>query len=395
MAATDDAPQQFANAQYEIYLNGMAGKVPDLPITYRQLERRAKKLLPAGAYGYVAGGAGAESTVAANRRAFERWRIVPRMLRDVGVRDMRTEVLGTSMPAPLMLAPIGVQSIVHPDGELATARAAAELGVPAILSTASSYTIEEFAEAMGDAPRWYQLYWPNDPELAASFLQRAEQSGYGAIVVTLDTWLLAWRPRDLEQAYLPFLKGIGVANYFSDPVFRASLEKPPEEDLQAAVGQWVAKYSDPTVTWDNLSLLRENTELPIVLKGIQHADDARRAADVGMDGIIVSNHGGRQVDGAIGSLDALPPIVDAVPDDFPVLFDSGVRTGADAFKAMALGARAVLIGRPYVWGLAVGGQDGVRHVVRGLLAELDLTLALSGYTNFGDVGPDVLVRERD
>jgi isopentenyl diphosphate isomerase/L-lactate dehydrogenase-like FMN-dependent dehydrogenase len=317
------------------------------------------------------------------------------MLRDVGVRDLRTDVLGTRLPAPLMLAPVGVQSIVHPDGELATGRAAAELGVPAVLSTASSYTIEQVAEAMGDAPRWFQLYWPSDPELAASFLQRAERAGYGAIVVTLDTWLLAWRPRDLEQAYLPFLKGIGVANYFSDPVFRASLEKPPEEDLQAAVGQWVAKYSDPTVTWDNLSLLRESTELPIVLKGIQHADDARRAADAGMDGIIVSNHGGRQVDGAIASLDALPPIVDAVPDDFPVLFDSGVRTGADAFKALALGARAVLIGRPFVWGLAVGGEQGVRQVLRGLLAELDLTVALSGHTGFGQVGPDVLVRERD
>jgi lactate 2-monooxygenase len=393
MAATDESPQQFANAQYEIYLGGMAGKVPDLPITYDQLEQRAQRELPVGAYGYVAGGAGDESTVRANRRAFERWRIVPRMLRDVGVRDMRTEVLGTKMPAPLMLAPIGVQSIVHPDGELATARAAAELGVPAILSTASSYTIEQVAEAMGDAPRWFQLYWPNDPELAVSFMQRAEAAGYGAIVVTLDTWLLAWRPRDLEQAYLPFLKGIGVANYFSDPVFRASLEKPPEEDLQAAVGQWVAKYSDPTVTWERLSLLRESTELPIVLKGIQHPDDARRAADVGMDGIVVSNHGGRQVDGAIGSLDALAPIVDAVPDDFPVLFDSGVRSGADAFKALALGARAVLIGRPYVWGLALGGEQGVRHVVRGLLAELDLTLALSGYTGLSQVGSDAMVRE--
>jgi L-lactate dehydrogenase (cytochrome) len=393
MAATDDSPEQFANAQYEIYLNGTAGKLPDLPITYAQLESLAQKQLPVGAYGYVAGGAGEESTVHANRRAFERWRIVPRMLRDVGSRDMRTELLGTRMPAPLMLAPVGVQSIVHPDGELATARAAAELGVPAILSTASSYTIEQVAEAMGDAPRWFQLYWPSDPDLAASFLQRAEVAGYGAIVVTLDTWLLGWRPRDLEQAYLPFLKGVGVANYFSDPVFRASLAKPPEEDLPAAVGQWVAKYSDPTVTWDRLSLLRESTELPIVLKGIQHPDDARRAADVGMDGIVVSNHGGRQVDGAIASLDALPPIVDAVPDDFPVLFDSGVRSGADAFKALALGARAVLIGRPWVWGLAVGGEQGVRHVVRGLLAELDLTLALSGHTGFGQVGPDALVRE--
>jgi isopentenyl diphosphate isomerase/L-lactate dehydrogenase-like FMN-dependent dehydrogenase len=331
----------------------------------------------------------------ANRRAFDRWRIVPRMLRDVGVRDMRTEILGTEMPAPLMLAPIGVQSIVHPDGELATARAATEAGVPHILSTASSFAMEEVAEAAGDGPRWYQLYWPNDPDLAASFLQRAEKSGYTAVVVTLDTWLLAWRPRDLEGAYLPFLKGIGTANYFSDPVFREGLEKPPEEDPQAAVGHWIGKFSDPTVTWERLAMLREATELPIILKGIQHPDDARRAVEEGVDGILVSNHGGRQVDGAIGSLDALPGIVDVVPDEFPVLFDSGVRSGADAFKALALGARAVVVGRPFVWGLAVGGQAGVHHVLRGLLAELDLTLALAGYTSFDEVGADALTRAHE
>ncbi len=395
MAATDDQPQQFADAQYEIYLQGLAGKVPEFPITHRQMERRAKKLLSSGAYGYVRGGAGDESTMAANRRAFERWRIVPRMLRDVGVRDVRTEILGTSLSAPFMLAPVGVQTIVHPDGELATARAAAESGFPHVLSTASSYPMEEVAEAAGDGPRWFQLYWPSDPELAVSFLQRAERAGYTAIVVTLDTWLLAWRPRDLEGAYLPFLKGNGVANYFTDPVFRAGLDKPPEEDMQAAIGHWIGKFSDPTVTWDDLSLLRDNTELPIVLKGIQHPDDARRAADSGVDGIVVSNHGGRQVDGAIGSLDALPGIVDAVPEDFPVLFDSGIRTGADAFKALALGARAVFIGRPFVWGLAVGGEQGVRHVVRGLLAELDLTLALSGHTSFDEVRPDALTLIHD
>jgi isopentenyl diphosphate isomerase/L-lactate dehydrogenase-like FMN-dependent dehydrogenase len=392
MAATDDVPQQFANAQYEIYLQGIADVLPEFPIGYDALEAKAREILPVGAYGYVAGGAGDESTMRANRAAFDRWRIVPRMLRDVTVRDMRGRLLGTALPAPLLLAPIGVQSIIHEDGELATARAAAELGIPAILSTAASHTIEEFAEAMGDAPRWYQLYWPSMPELTQSFLSRAEAAGYSAIVVTLDTSLLAWRPRDLEQAYLPFLKGIGVANYFSDPVFRAGLAKPPEEDLQAAVGHWVAAFSNPGMTWDDLEFLRSSTELPIVLKGIQHPDDARKAVDAGVDGIVVSNHGGRQVDGAIGSLDALPSIVDVVPDDFPVLFDSGIRNGSDVFKAMALGARAVLLGRPYAWGLAVGGEQGVRHVVRGILAQLDLTLALSGHTSFERVGPDALRR---
>ncbi len=386
---TGDQPQQFANAQYEIYLNGMAGKVPELPITHRQMERRAKKLLSAGAYGYVRGGAGIESTMAANRRAFDRWRIVPRMLRDVGVRDMRTEVLGTQMPAPLMLAPIGVQSIVHPDGELATARAAAELGIPHILSTASSHTIEQVGEAAGDGPRWYQLYWPNDPDLAASFLERAEKAGYTAIVVTLDTWLLAWRPRDLEGAYLPFLKGIGTANYFSDPVFRAGLEKPPEEDPGAAVLKFVGLFNNPALTWDDIAFLRDHTRLPLVLKGIQHPDDVRRAADIGADAVVCSNHGGRQVDGAVGSLDALPGVVEAA-GGLPVLFDSGVRTGADACKALALGAAAVLLGRPYVHGLAVGGEEGVHHVLRCFLADLDLQAGLAGHTSVHELSRESL-----
>src|SRR5215217_60816 len=390
MAATDDQPQQFANAQYEIYLQGIAGKVPEFPITYRQMERRAKKLLSAGAYGYVRGGAGEEKTMEANRRAFDRWKIVPRMLRDVAVRDMRTEILGTEMPAPLLLGPIGVQSIVHPDGELATARAATDVGLPHILSTASSYPMEEVAEAAGDGPRWYQLYWPSDPDLAASFLQRAEKAGYTAVVVTLDTWLLAWRPRDLEGAYLPFLKGIGTANYFSDPVFRRGLEKPPEEDLQAAVGHWIGNYSDPTVTWERLAMLREATELPIILKGIQHPDDARRAVDEGVDGILVSNHGGRQVDGAIGSLDALPGVVEEVDGRIPVLFDSGIRSGADAFKALALGAQAVLVGRPWVYGLALGGSEGARAVMEHIWAELDLTMALTGVAGVDQISRDLL-----
>jgi isopentenyl diphosphate isomerase/L-lactate dehydrogenase-like FMN-dependent dehydrogenase len=395
MAATPDVPEQFANAQYEIYLQGMAGNVPDLPITYADLEAGAREKLDDGPYGYVAGGAGEEATMRANLAAFDRWRIVPRMLRDVAERDMRTEILGTSMPAPLLLAPIGVQSIVHPDGELATARAAAELGITSILSTAASYTMEDVAAEMGDSPRWYQLYWPNDPDLTRSFVSRAEEAGYSALVVTLDTSLLAWRPRDLVGGYLPFLKGIGTANYFSDPVFRAGLEKSPEDDLQAAVVHWISKYSNPAVTWEDLATLRDITELPILLKGIQYADDARRAVDAGVDGVIVSNHGGRQVDGAIGSLDALPGIVDVVPDEFTVLFDSGIRSGADAFKALALGAHAVVLGRPFVWGLALGGEQGVRHVVRGILAQLDLTLALSGYRSFDKVGPDALVRTHD
>ncbi len=373
-------PAAFANFQNEIYARGLMDEVPKLPLGFSGLQERARELLSPEAFGYVAGGAGAERTMQANLQAFERWKIVPRMLRDVSERTLATSVLGTAMPAPVMLAPVGVQSIVHPQAELAASRAAAAQGLPFILSTAASHTIEEVAEAMGQASRWSQLYWPKDRALAESFVHRAEQAGYGAIVVTLDTWLLGWRPRDLGHAYLPFLKGQGVANYFSDPVFRAALERPPEEDPGPAIGRWADQFANPSVAWSDLPWLREQTGLPIVLKGIVHPDDARRAVQEGVDGLIVSNHGGRQVDGAIGALDALPEIHRAVGGELAVLFDSGVRTGADVFKALALGADAVCLGRPYVWGLAVDGRQGVEQVLRCLLAELDLTLALSGYT---------------
>jgi lactate 2-monooxygenase len=384
--------QQYANFQNEIYAYGLAGVTPQLPLLAAELEAAAHERLTAEAFGYVAGGAGAELTVADNVAAFARWRIVPRMLRDVSVRDLSTSVLGTRMPAPVMLAPVGVQSIVHPEAELAVGRAAAAHGLPFILSTAASNTLEAVAEEVDGAPRWYQLYWPKQRELAASFVARAEQAGYEAVVVTLDTWLLGWRPRDLGAAYLPFLKGEGVANYLSDPVFRAALERPPEEDPGPAIGHWAYQFANPSVTWEDLRWLREQTRLPIVLKGVLHPDDARRALDAGVDGLLVSNHGGRQVDGAVAALDALPAVRDTVGPDFPVLFDSGIRTGADVFKALALGADAVCLGRPYIWGLGLDGQAGVEHVLRCLLAEFDLTMALSGVTKLEQLDRGALVR---
>ncbi len=383
----DSAP--FGNYQYEIYLKGLADELPELPIAWDALEAAAAGKLDAGAHGYVFGGAGAEDTMRENLEAFRRRRLFPRMLRDVSERTTATTVLGQELNAPIVLAPVGVQSIVHPDGELAVARAAAAQGTTLIASTASSFTMEEIAAIGG--PRWFQLYWPRGRELAASFVHRAEEAGYSALVVTLDTWLLAWRPRDLQGAYLPFLKSIGIANYLSDPVFRSTLAAPPEEDPQGAVGQFVGVFSNPTVSWEDLAFLRETTDLPILLKGVLHPDDARRARESGVDGLVVSNHGGRQVDGAIAALDALGPIAEAVGEDLALVLDSGVRTGADVAKALALGADAVGIGRPYLWGLAVAGEAGVTHVLKNLLAELDLTLALCGLTSPAELDAAALV----
>jgi isopentenyl diphosphate isomerase/L-lactate dehydrogenase-like FMN-dependent dehydrogenase len=395
----------YSNYEHEIYVAGMlGGRKPARPLDWRELERDAYAMLSREPRGYIQGGAGRGHTIRANREAFDEWRIVPRMLKDVSERTLKRTVLGEELQAPVLLAPIGVQTLAHPDGELASARACAHVGLPLIASTAASHTIEQIAEAAStptDAPHaqgqggghgfWYQLYWPRDRELARSFISRAERAGYKAIVVTLDTWLLGWRPADLTDGFLPFLRGEGNVNYLQDAVFRAALPKPPEEDMPSAVAYWAWQFSNPAVSWKDLAFLRECTKLPIVLKGIQCAEDAQLAVEHGIEGIIVSNHGGRQVDGAIGSLQALPPVVAAVGDSCEVLFDSGIRSGSDALKALALGARAVCLGRPYVWGLALGGEQGVIEVLRAFLAELDLNMALSGHASVDELGVHSLV----
>jgi isopentenyl diphosphate isomerase/L-lactate dehydrogenase-like FMN-dependent dehydrogenase len=375
----------------EIYMGGLSGHKPAQPLAPEELEERARAVLPLPAYIYVAGGAGSEDTVRANRDAFLRWRIVPRFLRDVSRRDLSIELLGHRLPAPVLLAPIGVQGMLHPEAELAVARAARSLGVPMILSSVSSTPLETVAQTLGDSPRWFQLYWPKDPALAASFVHRAERAGYTAIVVTLDTHLLGWRERDLQQAWLPFAHGQGIANYLTDPVFRSALPAPPEQDLAAAARYFLAVVSNPALTWNDLAWLREKTSLPILLKGLLHPDDARKALDHGVAGVIVSNHGGRQVDGAVASLDALPAMVEAIAARATVLFDGGIRRGADIIKALALGAKAVLLGRPYCWGLAIGGEQGVREVLRNLLADAELTLGLSGCASWADVSRENLI----
>jgi lactate 2-monooxygenase len=381
--------------ELQIYALGLGGGKLSAPVPLELLEQKAKEILAPRAYDYVAGGAGGEDTMRANREAFYDWRIVPRMLRDVAKRDLSVELLGARLPAPVLLGPVGVQEIIHADADVASARAAASLGLPFVLSTMSSRTIEEVAQSavkVAESPRWFQLYWGKNPELTASMVQRAERAGYSALVVTLDTHSLGWRERDLHHGYLPFILGQGLANYFSDPVFRGLLAQPPEQNPAAAIQLWGSLFSNPALTWKDIGFLRQHTRVPIILKGILHSSDAARALDAGVDALIVSNHGGRQVDGGIGALDALPGVVREVNGRVPVLFDSGIRRGTDVFKALALGARAILVGRLYMWGLAVAGEQGVRDVLLNLVADLDLTLALSGETCCGGLNASALCR---
>jgi lactate 2-monooxygenase len=361
-----------------------------VPVSYEELEAKAKEHLEAKPYYYVAASAGAEVTAKQNNKAFEKWQIVPRMLCDTSNRDLSIELFGKKLSYPVLLAPVGVQSIVHPEGELATARAAAAMEVPFIASTASTYSLEKVAGEMGQGQRWYQLYWSNDREIAASMVKRAEAAGYDAIVITLDTPMMAWREKDIENAYLPFLEGEGIGNYLSDPVFCSRLEKSPQEDMRAAIMLWARVFGNPTLTWKDLEFIKRQTSLPILLKGILHPEDAKLAVEHGVDGLVVSNHGGRQVDGAIAAIDALPDVVDAVEGKIPVLMDSGIRRGSDILKALALGAKAVLVGRPYMYGLALAGEEGVKQVLRNLIADFDLTLALSGKTSAAELSRDLL-----
>lgn len=412
--------------QKEIYLNGFAGKKLSVKASFEKLEQKAKKEITKEAFAYIAGGAGSEATMRANRDAFDQWQIVPRMLKNVSERDTTVELFGQKLPSPILLDPIGVLEMVHPKADVAVAKAAARLGLPYIFSNQASKPMEACAQVMSESPRWFQLYWSKSNELVQSFLHRAEQCGCKALVVTLDTTLLGWRTRDLDVAYLPFLEGKGIAQYTSDPVFQKLLDEPEETDqikrpitLQSILGlismvnnypgngffaklksgrpvkavrKFVSIYSNPATTWDDLTFLRQSTKLPIILKGIVHADDARKALDAGVDGIIVSNHGGRQTDGSIATLDALPKIVEVVQNRIPVLLDSGIRGGADIVKALALGANAVCVGRPYVYGLALGGEQGVYEVMRNMMAEFELTMALAGCKNISEINREMLIR---
>jgi lactate 2-monooxygenase len=382
----------FGDFNMGIYVTGMSGERPAFPPTYPEWEALAAELLDPVVYDYVAGGAGDEHTQRSNVEAFERWSIYPRMLSGAAERDLSIELFGRRHPTPLLMAPIGVVGIMHDSnhGDVEAAKAASTTGVPLIGSTLMQDPMEQVHDALGETPGFYQLYTPNDRELAESFVQRAEAAGYAGIVVTLDTWGLGWRPRDLRHAAMPQLKGLCLANYFSDPVFRSRLEKSPEEDPVAATIAWAMVFGNPLLNWDDLGWLRGLTDLPIMLKGICHPDDVRRARDGGIDGIYCSTHGGRQASSG-PALDFLPGVVEAA-GDLPVIFDSGVRTGVDIVKALALGATAVAIGRPYGWGITMGGAAGAEHVLRCLLAEADLTMGLNGYRTIAELTPESLVR---
>ncbi|SDP68133.1 alpha-hydroxy-acid oxidizing protein [Phyllobacterium sp. OV277] len=383
--------RNFSEYQNDIYQEGMFGnKVPDITTNLADLEDSAKQHLSQDALGYVLPSAGSGATAKANRAAFEKWHIEPRMLRGSPQRDLSCSLLGTQMPAPLMIAPMGIQTLAHPDGELATARAAATLGIPYIHSTQAAHSFEEVADANGSGPRWFQLYWPTNEAVCISFLKRAKASGFSTLVLTLDTVLMGWRPADLDRGFLPFLHNKGLANWLTDPAFLSGLGKPAAEDPVAAALHWVKMFPNPGLSWSDLPFLRKHWDGPIVLKGIVSPADAILAAEHGMDGIVVSNHGGRQIDGAVAALDALPLIAETVGDKLTVLFDSGTRTGVDVTKALALGAQVVLLGRPVLYGLALRGQSGVEHVLRCFLAELDLTLALSGYASHRELARNSL-----
>lgn len=355
------------------------------PVGTQEWEDAAAATLGSNAFGWIAGGAGEESTIRNNLEAFARRRLRPKVLVDTSARDITVEISGTFSQAPFLLAPIGGQTVAHPDGETAVARAADKVGVPFIISTAASYSMEEIAGEADNVPYWHQLYFVNDRDVVASWIQRSEKCGCAALVLTVDSPMVGWRDRDLRSNYTPFLQDEGLRQYTSDPVFRSRLKASPEDDPRGTVAAMTQMFPHASLTWEHLEWVRATTSLPIFIKGILRGEDARRAHEAGVNGIIVSNHGGRQLDGEIASLDALPEVRSAVGDDATVLMDSGIRRGTDVVKALALGADAVLLGRPYIYGLAVGGQQGVEHVINTLKSEIDLAFTLVGANSVADI----------
>ncbi|KAH8705593.1 putative FMN dependent dehydrogenase [Talaromyces proteolyticus] len=409
--------ENYGQYQQTIYANAMyAHGRPVVTTDPRRLEEQARQAMNARAFNYIAGGAGEKATMDSNRLAFRQWKLIPRMLKASEV-DASIELFGQKYPHPLLMAPIGVQALAHPNKEVGLAASCSEVEVPYILSTASGSSFEDVAASSGSGKRWFQLYWPSDNEITLSLLKRAKENGFEALVVTLDTWTLAWRPADLDTGYLPFLAGLGTEFGSTDPIFREKYEKKTgmkvDENIEEASRDWLQKIFGTNHTWEDVEFLRKNWDGPLILKGIQHVEDAKSALKYGCDGIVVSNHGGklqlerqpllsmlepllkvryvgRQLDGAIGSLEVLPEIVDAVGKDMTVLFDSGIRTGSDVVKALALGAKAVLVGRPVMYGYAINGGEGAKAVLQGLLADFHLSMSVAGIPSVKDLSREVI-----
>ena len=377
--------------QLKVYLKMDADS--DLPVSIESWRAAARKALQDGPWGYLEGAAGSEDTMIENIKAFSRYRIRPRYLHDVENRNQSITLFGRKHETPFIIAPIGVQSIIHKDAEYASAGAAASLGMPYILSTVSSTSIEDIAAKFPDGEKWFQLYPGKDENVMKSMVNRAEKAGYKVIVVTVDTTMLGWREQDIKNAYLPFLQGEGIANFITDPEFLKRLETSPENNMQAAIEEFLMVYVNPSFTWDGFRKIRSWTKLPILIKGISSEEDVHTAVKYGADGVIISNHGGRQVDGSISSLEALDEITGENKPEFTILFDSGIRHAADAMKALALGASGVLIGRPYCYAMAVAGQRGIERYLNQLRAEFDLQMALSGYSSISQLGRHTIYKK--
>jgi len=415
-----------SDRQKEIYTKGALGHKPKIPIDFKTLELKASKILSKNAFGYIATGAGQEEGVFNNQKAFSSWNIVPSVASGIQTLNTKIELLGLDLPWPMMYAPIGVLDLARPKGDLLLAKASLESQIPMIISNQSSTSMEEIARALPSQNFWFQLYFSKSKELVRSFVQRAEACGAKAIVLTLDTTTLGWRQRDLNNAYLPFIRGLGITQYTSDPVFKELLQDVNQQKQKSsgnifqklrllhellknypgsyfgnlksrepikAVRKFIEIYSRPELNWDDIQWLKEISNVPILLKGILNPQDAQKALNLGIDGIVVSNHGGRQIDRVISSLDALVEIKKVVPQNYPLIIDSGIRTGTDIFIAMALGAKAVLLGRPYVYGMTLNGSHGILEVTKNILAEFEITMKLTGCPNIESITEEKLVKK--
>lgn len=393
-----DAPpaaRGYSGYQNEIFAKGFMGRVPVVTTDPDKLEAQAQAKMTPKAFGFLSGGSGEGATMQANRLAFKQWRIVPRMLVSNDPRDLSIKMFGRTYPSPVMMAPIGFQHTFHPDGEPGVAQIANELGIPYIMSMNSHASVEDIAKGNGDGQRWYQFYWQTPDFMTTHTLKKAQAAGYHVLVVTLDAFQLGWRPADLDQGYMPSNTNLPDFGNLSSLFGGGSGGGKTQRTINETAGDnplSLGSLFGANPSWQRLSFLRKNWVGPIILKGIQHPDDAKKALEAEMDGIIVSNHGGRQMDGGVGSLDMLPEIVTAVAGKVPVLFDSGIRTGADVIKALALGADAVLIGRPWAYGMGISGKEGAKEVMRGILAQVDINMAVAGLRSVGDINRDILRR---